>query len=496
MDSSGGVSSRKYHGVRLPQLHGVHQNKYGSSHYSVFDPLGHLNPVDMNLQAKIGRPELSPEIGFRSGPDGFLSKEHYSRVESKLRKKHYQQLSAEEKKIFKEKMRQKRLERIARGEIVSSESDLSEEVSDIDEADYAKFVHQKQAERAKKAMLRAQNGDGGADAGFESDSSDYWKEKPGNLPLDMRHHDGPAQILLPGFDLQDISLPKDAEKKEEMLKMYNDAVKMALLDGDFDADEDPDFTDDIMDKFETGEMDLEEYLAQGNFTEEEKAAKRKKLKQYKQLKEMAKAMGPGTTVADIRKNVKRILQQANPADIVIDEDGNITLASNLIDRTMARIKNGEIPVGAIDIEKKKKKLQKELRRAEKAAKKARKNEKKAKRAEKLARIARGEVVSSDSSSSEEEVDESKLTVEELKKYKAKKAKKAEQKAKRAERKEKLKARFERRDARRQKNEERARRRAAGEEGVSSDEMDTDPDDESSIYATTESWVHFLKQHKT
>ena len=41
--------------------------KYGSSHYSVFDPLGQLNPVDMNLQANIGRPELSPSIGYRSG---------------------------------------------------------------------------------------------------------------------------------------------------------------------------------------------------------------------------------------------------------------------------------------------------------------------------------------------------------------------------------------------------------------------------------------------
>ena len=488
LDSSTG-SSRKYHGVRLPQLNGFKPNdKYGSSHYSVFDPLGQLNPVDMNLQARIGRPELSPEIGFRSGPDGFLSKENYSRVESKLRKKHYQQLNAEEKKVFKEKMRQKRLERIARGEIVSSESDWSEEVSDIDDADYEKFVHQKQAERAKKAMLRASNGGVPGEDGFESDSSDYWKEKPGNLPLDMQRNEGKAQILLPGFDLQDISLPKDAKEKKQMLKMYNEAVKIALMDGDFDMEEDPDFTDDIMDKIESGEMDLEEYLAQGNFTEEEKAAKRKKLKQYKQLKEMAKAMGPGVTVADMRKNVKRILQQANPNDIVFDEHGNVTLANNLVEKTMSRIKNGELPNAAdmIDIEKKKKKLQKQIKRAEKEAKKARKNEKKAKRAEKLARIARGEIVSSDSSSSEDEIDETKLNPEERAKFEQKKAKKAAQKAKRAQRKEKLKARFERRDARKTKNEERARRRAAGEEGVSSDEMDTDPDDESSLYATTES----------
>merc|ERR1712008_82199 len=113
----------------------------------------------------------------------------------------------------------------------------------IDEAEYEKFVHQKQAERAKRAMLRANNGvggggEGGADEAFESDSSDYWKEKPGNLPLDMRFNDGKAQILLPGFDLQDISLPKDAAEKTKMLKMYNEAVKMALLDGNFDEEED------------------------------------------------------------------------------------------------------------------------------------------------------------------------------------------------------------------------------------------------------------------
>ena len=216
----------------------------------------------------------------------------------------------------------------------------------------------------------------------------------------MRFNDGKAQILLPGFDLQDISLPKDAAAKTKMLKMYNDAVKMALLDGNFDEEEDPDFTDDIMDKIESGEMDLEEYLAAGGFTEEEKAEKRKKMKQYAQLKEMAKAMGPGVTVSDMRKNVKRILRQANPKDIVFDADGNVTLANNLIDRTMSRIKNGELPHAAdmIDIEKKKKKLQKQLKRAEKEVKKARKNEKAAKRAEKLARLARGEAVSSDSSS--------------------------------------------------------------------------------------------------
>ena len=60
-----------------------------------------------------------------------------------------------------------------------SESDLSEDVSDIDEAEYEKFVAQKQADRAQRGMRRAQNGD---DNFSDSDNSDYWKEKPGALP--------------------------------------------------------------------------------------------------------------------------------------------------------------------------------------------------------------------------------------------------------------------------------------------------------------------------
>ena len=56
---------------------------------------------------------------------------------------------------------------------------MSEEISDIDEAEYEKFVAQKQAERAQKHMRRAQNGD---DNFSDSDNSDYWKEKPGALP--------------------------------------------------------------------------------------------------------------------------------------------------------------------------------------------------------------------------------------------------------------------------------------------------------------------------
>ena len=85
---------------------------------------------------------------------------------------------------------------------------------------------------------------------------------------DMRKNAGVAQILLPGFDLQDISLPKDSAKKEAMLKMYSDAMKTALAgitsidEIDIDDEDDPTFTDDIMEKIERGEIDLEEYLAQ------------------------------------------------------------------------------------------------------------------------------------------------------------------------------------------------------------------------------------------
>ena len=73
---------------------------------------------------------------------------------------------------------------------------------------------------------------------------------------DMRKNAGVAQILLPGFDLQDISLPKDSAKKEAMLKMYSDAMKTALAgitsidDIDIDDEDDPTFTDDIMEKIE------------------------------------------------------------------------------------------------------------------------------------------------------------------------------------------------------------------------------------------------------
>ena len=98
----------------LPPLRkefGHGDSKYGSSHYSVFDPLGQLNPVDMNLQTNIGRPELSPSIGYRSGPDGLtrLNPRKYAKMSSKLKKLKYQNMTREEKEEYKEKRRQKRI---------------------------------------------------------------------------------------------------------------------------------------------------------------------------------------------------------------------------------------------------------------------------------------------------------------------------------------------------------------------------------------------------
>ena len=89
----------------------------------------------MNLQANIGRPELSPEIGYRAGPDGLLNPRQFNRMESKLRKLHYQKMTREEKEAYKEKRKQKRLERIARGEIVSRSVKYTARCADCDVGD-------------------------------------------------------------------------------------------------------------------------------------------------------------------------------------------------------------------------------------------------------------------------------------------------------------------------------------------------------------------------
>ena len=89
------------------------------------------------------------------------------------------------------------------------------------------------------------------------------------------------------------------------------------------------------------------YIKSG-LTEEEKDKKRKKLKLYKQYKEMAEAMGDGTTVEDIRRNMKKMLKKAKTSkDLVFDEDGNIKIldAKDLIDQTarsvMSRLRTGK-----------------------------------------------------------------------------------------------------------------------------------------------------------
>ena len=87
---------------------------------------------------------------------------------------------------------------------------------------------------------------------------------------------------------------------------------------------------------------------QSGLTEEEKEKKRKKLKLYKQYKEMAEAMGDGTTVEDIRRNMKKMLKKAKTSNnLVFDEDGNIKIldAKDLIDQTarsvMSRLRTGK-----------------------------------------------------------------------------------------------------------------------------------------------------------
>ena len=214
-----------------------------------------------------------------------------------------------------------------------------------------------------------------------------------------------------------------------------------------DEDDDPHFTDDIMEKIAAGVIDMETFLENSNLTEAEKehlpsvqlnlrnstivnldkAIKRKKMKLYKQYKEMAEAMGDGTTVEDIRRNMKKMMEKVKTKNIVLDENGNVQFmdARDLIDdaarSVMSRMKTGKnlkddlkkaaeffdeknikvllntiIVLSVLFIFKKKqKKIEKEIRRAEKAAKKAKKEEKRARRKEKDARRRRGEIVSSE-----------------------------------------------------------------------------------------------------
>ena len=110
--------------------------------------------------------------------------------------------------------------RAANGEELSSESDLSgdDSMSDVDPQEYQNFILEKQRRRAHKNMLKA----AGEDPGYDSDEfeDEYWAEKKGNIPLDMQRRLGFAQILAPGPELLDISLPKDEEAKQKVLEMF------------------------------------------------------------------------------------------------------------------------------------------------------------------------------------------------------------------------------------------------------------------------------------
>jgi len=80
----------------------------------------------------------------------------------------------------------------------------------------------------------------------DSDESDYWKEVPGNVPLDMQQRSGFAQLLLPGPHLMDISLPKDDVKKAKVLEMYANVMQEQFQNMTLDEINDLDFNDSGM----------------------------------------------------------------------------------------------------------------------------------------------------------------------------------------------------------------------------------------------------------
>ena len=96
-------------------------------------------------------------------------------------------------------------------------------------------------------------------------SLDYWKETPGNIPLDMRRNIGMAQLLLPGPELIDIGLPKDEKAKQKVMAMYAEVLKDQLQDldmfEDFDLDDsDDDFDDEKMEKLLASGADLGDFF--------------------------------------------------------------------------------------------------------------------------------------------------------------------------------------------------------------------------------------------
>lgn len=304
----------------------------------------------MNLNAPMGRPELSPDIDYKSGGHYKFGNQSYDKLKKKLRRQNYKNMSAEEKKEFNQKRMAKRQERLLAGENLSSDTDLSDDddLSDIDPDEYREFILEKQQKRAEKGMLRA----AGEAVNSDSDDSDYWKEAPGNVPRDMQHRSGFAQLLLPGPELIDISLPKDEVAKEKVLEMYANVLKdqlqgmTSLDDFDFDSDDDDD-------DFDEAEMELllakngdigDLLLNRGDLSPRTLKRREKKLKMYKKYKEIAEQMGPGTTIADVKKNVKRMLQKAKSNNMVFDEDGNLKpfeFTKNLVEHTAKSVMSGK-----------------------------------------------------------------------------------------------------------------------------------------------------------
>ena len=113
-------------------------------------------------------------------------------------------------------------------------------------------------------MLR----DTGEDVDPDSEDSDYWKEAPGNIPLDMQKNFGFAQLLLPGPELIDIGLPKDEVQKQKVLEMYASVLKDQLeglndFDDGFDVEDDGqdlDLDDESIEKLISSGVDMDSIM--------------------------------------------------------------------------------------------------------------------------------------------------------------------------------------------------------------------------------------------
>ena len=129
------------------------------------------------------------------------------------------------------------------------------------------------------------------------------------------------------------------------------------------------------------------------------------MEQYKKLKEIADQTG--TSVAEVKKNVKRMLQKAKSQNLVFDQDGNLKPHDfDLVEQTAKSVMSGKFTgkdlvrdlqsAAEFFDEKMEKEMRKSQRKeAKKDAKKAKKRaERKARaKAEREERRKRGEIVS-------------------------------------------------------------------------------------------------------